>query len=48
MEQILAFASAIGASACTRLGCTTGVFTREEAAAFQQRHTLRMESRIGR
>ena len=31
---ILRFASAVGASACTRLGCTTGVFTRPEADAF--------------
>ncbi|HSV74650.1 MAG TPA: carbohydrate kinase family protein [Chthonomonadales bacterium] len=33
-EQRLRFASAVGASACTRLGCTTGVFTREEADRF--------------
>lgn len=34
MERTLTFASAIGASACTKLGCTTGVFTRAEAEAF--------------
>jgi sugar/nucleoside kinase (ribokinase family) len=40
MERTLQFASAIGASACTKLGCTTGVFTRAEAEAFMQQHTL--------
>jgi sugar/nucleoside kinase (ribokinase family) len=39
-EETLRFASAVGASACRRLGCTTGVFTREEADAFLQRHAL--------
>ncbi|RMF77089.1 MAG: carbohydrate kinase family protein [Chloroflexi bacterium] len=34
IQQTLQFASAIGASACTALGCTTGLFTRDEAAAF--------------
>lgn len=33
-ERTLRFASAIGGSACTRLGCTAGVFTRAEADAF--------------
>lgn len=40
MAEVLRFASAIGASACTRLGCTTGLFTREEAAAFMSAHAL--------
>jgi sugar/nucleoside kinase (ribokinase family) len=39
-EETLRFASAVGASACRRLGCTTGVFTRAEAEAFLQRHPL--------
>jgi len=39
-EETLRFASAVGASACRRLGCTTGVFTREEAEAFLRRHAL--------
>jgi sugar/nucleoside kinase (ribokinase family) len=39
-EETLRFASAVGASACRRLGCTTGVFTREGAEAFLQRHPL--------
>jgi sugar/nucleoside kinase (ribokinase family) len=39
-EETLRFASAVGASACQRLGCTTGVFTRGEAGAFLQRHPL--------
>jgi sugar/nucleoside kinase (ribokinase family) len=38
--DILRFASAIGASACTKLGCTTGVFTRPEADAFLRDHPL--------
>jgi sugar/nucleoside kinase (ribokinase family) len=33
-SKMLRFASAIGASACMRLGCTTGVFTRAEAESF--------------
>jgi sugar/nucleoside kinase (ribokinase family) len=34
LARTLEFASAIGASACTRLGTTAGVFTRPEAEAF--------------
>jgi sugar/nucleoside kinase (ribokinase family) len=40
MPRVLRFASAVGASACTRLGCTTGVFTRAEADAFVDAHPL--------
>jgi sugar/nucleoside kinase (ribokinase family) len=40
MARVLRFASAVGASACTRLGCTTGVFTRAEALAFVAAHPL--------
>lgn len=36
--QCLRLASAVGASACTQLGCTTGVFTRAEADAFLDAH----------
>ena len=43
----LRFASAIGASACTKLGCTTGVFTRAEADAFLRRHELPLVRRKG-
>jgi sugar/nucleoside kinase (ribokinase family) len=32
--QMLRFASAIGAAACTRLGCTDGVFNRDQAQEF--------------
>ena len=39
-ERMLRFANAVGASACTKLGCTTGVFTRAEAEA----HLLKSES----
>jgi sugar/nucleoside kinase (ribokinase family) len=34
LRRTIEFASAIGASACTRSGCTAGVFTRDEAEAF--------------
>jgi sugar/nucleoside kinase (ribokinase family) len=40
MPDTLRFASAIGASSCTRLGCTPGVFTREQAQAFLRTHEL--------
>jgi sugar/nucleoside kinase (ribokinase family) len=40
MADTLRFASAVGASACTKLGCTTGVFTRAEAEAFVHEHPL--------
>ncbi len=40
--DILQFASAIGASACTQLGCTTGVFTRAEAEDFLKSHMLQV------
>lgn len=39
-QDSLQFACAIGASACTQLGCTTGVFTRVEAEAYVQAHPL--------
>jgi sugar/nucleoside kinase (ribokinase family) len=39
-EDALRFASVIGASACTKLGCTSGVFTREEAETYIQTHPL--------
>ena len=40
LERTVAFASAVGASACTRLGTTPGVFTRAEALDFLARHPL--------
>jgi sugar/nucleoside kinase (ribokinase family) len=39
-EDALRFASVIGASACTKLGCTGGVFTRKEAETYIQTHPL--------
>lgn len=36
--RTLRFASAIGASACTALGCNAGVFTRAQAEAFVAEH----------
>jgi len=40
LERTVAFASAVGASACRRLGTTAGVFTRAEAVDFLARHPL--------
>ena len=45
---MLRFASAIGASACTRLGCTTGVPNRAEVDAFVRTHTLSVTERPAR
>lgn len=44
LERTLAFAAAVGASACTRLGATPGVFTRAEAVEFLARHPLKIET----
>jgi sugar/nucleoside kinase (ribokinase family) len=40
LERTVAFASAVGASACRRLGTTAGVFTRAEAVDYVARHAL--------
>ena len=40
LEDALRFASVIGASACTKLGCTGGVFTRKEAEMYILTHPL--------
>jgi sugar/nucleoside kinase (ribokinase family) len=40
VHYALEFASAVGASACTKLGCTTGVYTRAESDAFVRQHRL--------
>jgi len=42
IAETLRFASAIGASACTKLGCTTGVFNRAEAEDFLRTHPLQI------
>ena len=39
-QRCLQFASVLGASACTALGCTAGVFTRAEAEAFLEAQPL--------
>ena len=44
LADSLRFASVIGASACTHLGCTGGVFTRAEAEAYLQTHPLSITS----
>lgn len=43
LADTLRFASAIGASSCTALGCTPGIFTREQAADFLLSHLLPMQ-----
>lgn len=42
MADALGFASVVGASACTQLGCTTGVFSRAQAEDFRRAHPLSM------
>jgi len=43
LERTLEFASAIGASACTKLGTTAGVFTRAQALDFLAGHHLAID-----
>ena len=40
LERTVRFASAAGASCCTRLGCTAGVWDRARAESFCGAHTL--------
>jgi sugar/nucleoside kinase (ribokinase family) len=40
VERSLRFASVLGGSACTKLGCTAGVFDRAEAQRFLDEHAL--------
>jgi len=47
LERTLTFASAIGASACTKLGTTPGVFTLEEAETFLSQNRLEIERVAG-
>jgi sugar/nucleoside kinase (ribokinase family) len=44
LADSLRFASVIGASACTQLGCTAGVFTRAEAEVYLQSHQYSITS----
>jgi sugar/nucleoside kinase (ribokinase family) len=44
LERQVRFASVLGGSACTALGCTAGVFTRREADAFLEEHALAMRA----
>jgi len=44
LADSLRFACAIGASACTHLGCTGGVFTRAVAEIYLQSHQLLITS----
>jgi sugar/nucleoside kinase (ribokinase family) len=43
LARTVEFASAVGASACTRLGTTPGVFSRQAALEFVSRHPLRLQ-----
>ncbi|MCD6256531.1 sugar kinase [Candidatus Aerophobetes bacterium] len=43
LEETLKFASALGASAVTAIGCTPGVFTKDEALKFIRENKLEME-----
>ncbi len=43
IRRTLPFASAVGASCCTRLGCTAGVFSRPQAEAFVAARALSIE-----
>lgn len=45
VERTLRFASVLGASACTKLGCTPGVFDRAEAERFLAAHPLESVAR---
>jgi sugar/nucleoside kinase (ribokinase family) len=47
LERSIAFASAVGASCCTRLGCTAGVFTRAQAESWTAAHPLEMQEMAG-
>ncbi len=40
LERTVRFASAVGASCCTRLGCTAGVFDRAQAESWTAGHRL--------
>lgn len=42
LERTVAFASAVGASSCSQLGTTRGVFTRAEARDYLVRHPLKI------
>jgi sugar/nucleoside kinase (ribokinase family) len=44
MERSITFASAIGGSACTKLGTTAGVFTRVEAEKFIAANNLKLNA----
>jgi sugar/nucleoside kinase (ribokinase family) len=43
LEKTLSFASAVGASCTSALGCTAGVFTFDEATAFMARQPLKID-----
>jgi sugar/nucleoside kinase (ribokinase family) len=46
MERSLQFASVIGASACTRLGCNAGIFTRAQAEQYIAGREPRMRNAV--
>jgi sugar/nucleoside kinase (ribokinase family) len=46
LDRQVRFASVMGASACTALGCWAGVFARDEAEAFLEEHPVRARARL--
>ncbi len=47
VRQTLTFASAVGASACTKLGCTTGIVGSDEILAMLSAHPLHITEKKG-
>ncbi len=43
LEKTLSFASAVGASCTSALGCTAGVFTFDEALTFVEQQALEIK-----
>ncbi len=48
LEKTVKFASAMGASAGRKMGCTTGVFTREEACEFIRNNEIKVIAKSGK
>ena len=48
LEEAARFASVMGGSACTALGCFAGVFTRPQAEEFLREHPLEARCRSPR
>lgn len=46
LQRMLSFASVVGASACTHLGTTAGVFSRGQAEAYLQEHRVHIRTEV--